>query len=116
MKCFTIYQLMFLILDEINDENNDENLIRFLTDANPFMRDGEASVDEIVYNDFSNKYSSYNNRSDFGYEFICYYLKNLNSYYGDIYSIFRQLNKDEYVETCNNILKNYPTMLKNGLN
>lgn len=115
MNCFIIFQLMFLILDELNDENKDENLIRYLTDANPFMRSGETSVDEIIYDDFLKKYNSYNNKEDYSYEFICYYLKNLDSYYGDIYSIFKELDKEEYVKTCKNILKNYPSMLKKSL-
>ena len=55
MSSFIIYQLMYIILDALNDENKNENLVMFLTDANPYMRDGENSVDTVIYNDFKNK-------------------------------------------------------------
>ena len=112
MDAFIIYQLMFIILDELNDENKNENLIAYLTDANPFMRDGENSVDVLVYEDFKNKYLNYENKNDFSYDFVCDYLKNLDSYYGDILSIFKTLSKEEYVDTWKNILYNYSNQLK----
>ena len=111
-KSFEIFQLMFIILDELNDENKNGNLITYLTDANPFMREGENSVDILVYDEFKEKFNNFGNHCDFSYEFICLYLKQLDSYYGDIYSIFKTLSKDEYVDTCNNILSNYPELLK----
>lgn len=112
MEAFEVYQLMFLILDELNDEDKKENLINYLTDANPYMREGENSVDVIVYAEFKEKFSSYKNKSDYAYDFICDYLKKLDPYYGDIYSIFASLSKEEYVDTCNNILKNHKEILK----
>ena len=51
MDCFIIYQLMYLILDELNEDNKNETLVTYLTDANPFMREGENSVDVLVYDD-----------------------------------------------------------------
>ena len=65
MNSFTIFQLMYIILDGLNDENPNENIITFLTDANPFMRKGENSVDVAVYNDFKKKFNEYNNHSDY---------------------------------------------------
>ena len=112
MDCFTIYQLMYLILDELNDENNYENLTTYLTDADPFMRRGETSVDEVVYTNFKDAFSKYDNKDDYSYKFICEYLKNLDSYYGDIYSIFITISKEEFIDTCNNILDNHPEKIK----
>ena len=112
MECFIIFQLMFLILDELNEEKKNENLITYLTDANPFMRRGETSVDEVVYSEFKESFLKYDNKDDYSYNFICYYLKNLDPYYGDIYSIFITLTKDEYVGTCENIINNQPELLK----
>ena len=112
MDCFIIYQLMYLILDELNEDNKNETLVTYLTDANPFMREGENSVDVLVYDDFKEKYEIYENHDDYSYEFICFYLKNLDPFYGDIFSIFSSLTKNEYIETCKNILENYPEQLK----
>ena len=94
MDCFIIYQLMYLILDELNEDNKNETLVTYLTD------------------DFKEKYEIYENHDDYSYEFICFYLKNLDPFYGDIFSIFSSLTKDEYIETCKNILENYPEQLK----
>ena len=112
MDCFVIYQLMFLILDELNDENQNETLITYLTDADPFMRRGENSVDEVVYDEFKESYAKNSDKTDYSYEFVCDYLKNLDPYYGDIYSIFKTLTKDEYIDTCKNILENKSNLLK----
>ena len=75
MGCFIIYQLMYLILDGLNEDNKNETLVTYLTDANPFMREGENSVDVLVYDDFKEKYEIYENHDDYSYEFICFYLK-----------------------------------------
>jgi hypothetical protein len=112
MDAFLIYQLMYLILDELNDENKSDDLIRYLTDANPYMRDGENSVDTLVYDDFRKKYYECDKKADYSYEFICDYLKNIDSYYGNIYSIFKSLSKNEYIDTCNNIINNHNEVLK----
>ena len=112
MDSFIIFQFMFLILDALNDENERENLIVYLSDANPYIWEGETSADPIVFDEFDKKYSKYADKSDFAYFFICDYLKNIDPYYGDIYSIFMQLSKEEYVDTCKNILENYPEKLK----
>ncbi len=112
MKCFTIYQLMYLIIEELNDENPQENVILFLSDANPFMRQGEHSVDEVVYEEFKEKFYKFNDESKYSYYFICDYLKNIDEYYGDVFSTFNQIDIDEYIDTCNNILQNYKDNLK----
>ena len=64
------------------------------------------------FDDFKSKYSEWNKHDDYSYEFVCDYLKNLDPYYGDIYSIFMQLSKEEYVDTCKNILENFPEQIK----
>ena len=112
INSFVIFQLMYLILDELNDENKNETLITYLSDANPFMREGENSVDVLVYDNFKEKYENYKDHHDYSYDFICFYLKNLDPYYGDIYSVFKSLAKEEYIDTCKNILDNYSDHLK----
>lgn len=112
MNCFVIYQMMFMILDKLNEENQKENLILYLTDGNPFMRDGEKSVDEEVYDDFKKKFIYESNSSDYYYDYICKYLKELDPYYGDILSIFNEIIRDEYVDTCNDIILNHSNYFK----
>lgn len=112
MECFTIYQLMYLIIDELNDENPQEKVILFLSDANPFMRQGDHSVDEVVYKDFKEKFYKFYDESKYSYYFICDFLKKLDSYYGDIYSLFRQLKLEEFNDTCDNIIRNFSSDLK----
>jgi hypothetical protein len=104
---------MYFILDELSEYSKEDNVINFLTDANPFMREGETSVDEVIYDDFKKKFALCQNNDDYYFNFICSYLMNIDPYYGDIYSIFKQLTKDEYVDTCINIINNHPEQLKN---
>lgn len=111
MSPFIIYQLMYIILDALNDENENKNLVAFLTDANPYMRDGENSVDTVIYNDFKNKFLNYNDKSDYSYNFICQYLKKLD-YYNGIYEIFKSITKQQYIDTCDDIIKNDYDKLK----
>lgn len=112
MECFVIYQLMYLVLNELSEDTNEENVINYLSDANPFMRQGETSVDEVVYEEFKTKFLDNEDKEDYCYNFICDYLRNLDPYYGDIYSIFKLLSKEEYIDTCLNIIDNYPEQLK----
>ncbi len=88
MSPFIIYQLMYIILDALNDENENENL-----------------VDIVIYNDFKNKFLNYNDKSDYCYNFICQYLKSLD-YYNDIYKFFKSITKQQYIDTCDDIIKN----------
>ena len=111
MSPFIIYQLMYIILDALNDENKNENLVMFFTDANPYMRDGENSVDTVIYNDFKNKLSNYKDKNDYCYNFICQYLNNLD-YYNGIYEIFKFITKQQYIDTCDDIIKNDYDKLK----
>ena len=111
MSPFIIYQLMYIALDALNDENKNENLVSFLTDANPYMREGENSVDIVIYNDFKNKFLNYNDKSDYCYNFICQYLKKLD-YYNGIYEIFKSITKQQYIDTCDHIIKNDYDKLK----
>ena len=111
MSPFIIYQLMYIILDALNNENENENLVAFLTDANPYMRDGENSVDIVIYNDFKNKFLNYNDKSDYCYNFICQYLKSLD-YYNDIYKFFKSITKQQYIDICDDIIKNDYDKLK----
>lgn len=111
MSPFIIYQLMYTILDALNDENESENLVAFLTDTSPYMHDDENSFDIVIYNDFRKKFLNNNDKRDYCYNFICQYLKSLD-YYNDIYKIFKSITKQQYIDTCDDIIKNDYDKLK----
>ena len=114
IKSYYDYQLMYLYLNEYNEKKSSENLIVFLSDANPYMRASEDSLDMAVYIDFKNQYYEYPNHEDFSYEFICSYLKNID-YYQGIYEIFTENGKEGYVEYCNEVVENYSHFIEEPL-
>ena len=111
MNCYLDYQLMFLILDGINNNKKNENLITFLIEANPYIWEGECSADSAVYEDFSKKYNQYENHSDYSYDFILDYLNNIE-YYKGLYEAITSITKDKYLECCKDILTNNDDLLK----
>ena len=114
IKSYYEYQLMYLYLNEYNEKNSSENLMVFLSDANPYMRASEDSLDMAVYIDFKNQYYEYHNHEDFSYEFICSYLKNID-YYQGIYEIFTEKGKEGYVEYCKDVIENYSHFIEEPL-
>ena len=42
MECYVIYQCVYLILNELIDEKSQDNKIQFLSDANPYIWEGET--------------------------------------------------------------------------
>ena len=114
-RIFLEYQLMYLMLESLNEKSSDEHLIRFLSDANPYMNEFEDSVDGITYKEFQIKYYSYKNHDDYSYEFILDYFK-YSIYYGDIYNRIKDIKKDEYLSFCNEIIKNRYDQLKEPIN
>ena len=114
-RIFLEYQLMYLMLESLNEKSSDEHLIRFLSDANPYMNEFEDSVDGITYKEFQIKYYSYPSHDDYSYEFILDYFK-YSIYYGDIYDKLKNIKKEEYLSFCNEIIKNRYDLLKEPIN
>ena len=111
IKSYLEFQLMYLYLDEYYDENPSENLLVFVSDYNPDFWAAEMSADPAEYAEFKRQYYKYENHDDYSYEFICLYLKNVD-YYQEIYEIFTEKGKDDYMEFCKDILENYRHFLK----
>lgn len=88
-----LFKTMYTILDQAWDLNHEENLGNYLSDANPNLCDGE-SADPVVYKDFCKKYDDCKNKNMDDYEFIIYYLVNVDKYYGDIKKHFKITKKD----------------------
>ena len=110
-RVFLEYQLMYLFLESINEKQNAECIINFLADANPYMNESEDSIDGITYKEFQIKYYSYKDHEDYSYEFILDYFK-YSIYYDKIYDKIKDITKDEYINFCNEIIKNKYDLLK----
>ena len=111
IKSYYEYQLMYLYLNEYNEKNSSENLMVFLSDANPYMRRGEYSLDIVVFKDFKEKYDKFDNHEEYSYEFVKGYLKNLDYYVG-VYELFLTITKEEYLRYCEEALTNQRELLK----
>lgn len=96
----TLFKLMFCALDEVWAQNKADNLSDYLDEASPFYCE-EGSFDPAVYDEFCLAYNRWEyGFANYGYEFILWYLDNLDSYYGDIKSFFLRKTKDQYIEFC----------------
>lgn len=111
MKIFEIYNLMYLVLEELNEDNKSEGVSNFLSEANPYIWEGENSGDPAVYLDFKKQFEEKGTYVDYGYDFIVDYLANIE-YYDGLIESFSSLTKEEYIDTCNHILSDQPHLLK----
>ena len=75
-----------------NDENNNDNLIKYLSDANPFMREGENSVDVLVYDDFKKKCEKFDYLDDYSKEIGGQYEENFKKYFIDGYYFYSNVD------------------------
>lgn len=90
-----LFNVMYSFLDDIYKKDNSEELLVYISDANPTVCLDGKSLDQVVFEDFEtmyNKVPSY--MSD--YDFVLYYLSNLDSYYGDIKKYFLQISREEF--------------------
>ena len=111
MNCYLDYQLMYLILDGINYSDENEDIVTFLVDADPYIWEGEGSADPAIYKDFKEKYYSWNDHEDFSYNFVLNYLKTID-YYKGLFDAINSITKERYIECCNDILNNHKNLLK----
>ena len=99
-----LFEAMFLILQEMWEINQAEDLRIFISDADPFLcRDGN-SADPVVFEDFNNLYEQEKNSEPTNYDFIIFYLDNLDKYYGDIKKYFVSIPRNE----CEQKISSYP--------
>ena len=90
-----VFKLMYCALDDLWSNNKDDKLAIYLSEANPFICE-EGSADPVVYNDFKQYFGEEQELYDYGYECITDYLRKLDSFYGDILSLFLMISLDEY--------------------
>lgn len=98
-----LFKTMYLILDEIWEETQAENLRIYISDADPFLCDDEESADPVVLEDFCILYDKMKDSKMSDYDFIIYYLENLDPYYGDIKQYFLSCTRYEFEKRINSL-------------
>ena len=91
-----LFETMYQILQEIWKNTQAEDLRIYISDANPLFCGDGKSLDPVVSEDFDNLYEQKKDSDMSDYEFILYYLDNLDKYYGDIKSYFITISKEEF--------------------
>ena len=100
IKPITLFKLLFCALTEVWKSNEVDNLADYLSEALPFAAP-EGSFDPAVYDDFKMAFLKWDKGyEEYGYDFVLWYLENIDSYYGDIKSLFLTLPKEEYIRAC----------------
>ena len=90
-----LYELMYRILQEVWEDTQAEDLRIYVSDANPLFCGDGTSLDPVVSEDFNNLYEQKKSSGMTDYDFIVYYLENLDPYYGDIKKYFLSIPKEE---------------------
>ena len=94
-SAYELFEKMYLILDDLWKSNQEEDLCIYISDANPIFCENGRSLDPVVFEDFNNLYEQKKNSDITDYDFIVYYLDNLDPYYGDIKKYFISISKEE---------------------
>lgn len=95
-NAYQLFKAMYLCLDKIWENNQEENLRIYLSDADPLFYENGQSLDPVVFEDFKTFYESSENKNLDDYEFVCLYLSNLDPYYGDIKQYFLSIDKKSF--------------------
>ena len=99
---FQLFKTIYLLLDSVWEQNQEEDLRVYLSDADPIFYENGQSLDPVVFEDFNSLYNQQVNKGMSDYEFALYYLENLDPYYGDIKKYFLSVPKevfDKKIET-----------------
>ena len=100
-EVFKLFKAMYLSLDKIWEDNQEEDLRIYLSDADPIFFENGKSMDPVVFEDFEVMYNKApSNMGD--YDFLLEYLSNLDSYYGDIKKYFLMVPKEEFEKSLAN--------------
>lgn len=90
-----LFEIMYIILNQIWEETQAEDLRIYVSEADPFLCNDGESADPVISEDFNNLYEQKKNSGMSDYDFIVYYLENLDSYYGDIKKYFVSIPRNE---------------------
>lgn len=90
-----LFATMYKILDELWESTQAEDLRIYVSDADPFLCGDGESADPVVSEDFNALFEQKKGSDISDYDFIIYYLENLDPYYGDIKKYFISIPRDE---------------------
>ena len=96
---FQLFKTMYLLLDGVWEQNQEEDLRIYLSDADPIFYENGHSLDPVVFEDFDMLYEKMQNSGMSDYDFLVYYLDNLDSYYGDIKKYFLSIDRNKLEAT-----------------
>ena len=96
INSFQLFKTIYLLLDNVWEQNQEEDLRIYLSDADPIFYENGQSLDPVVFEDFNNLYNQQANKGMSDYEFALYYLENLDPYYGDIKKYFLLVPKEDF--------------------
>ena len=90
-----LFHKMYHLLDELYNQNKEEQLLIYISDANTTVCNDNKSIDPVVYEDFEKLFLVFKDKNITDYEFIVLYLGQLNPYYGDIKKYFLKIPKEK---------------------
>ena len=93
---YELFKTMYIILNELWKENQKEDLRIYVSDANPLFHEDGRSLDPVVFEDFEAMYKQKAQENMNEYDFIVYYLENLDPYYGNIKQYFLNVSREEF--------------------
>lgn len=79
MTRYDLFCMIFLALDADWDETHDEELGKYLSDANPFLFAGEDSAISAVYTEFCRIIKTENIKKEKSFDLAKKYVKHLNN-------------------------------------
>ena len=103
MEKYDLFCLIFLALDSDWDETHDEELGRYLSDANPFLFAERTSAVQDVYEDFCSYIGDRTITIDNSFDLAEGYIKNLNI--PAVEKSFSELERRQWIEGVDQYLK-----------
>lgn len=100
---FDLFCMIYYLLDSWYEHNTDEKLGNYLSDANPFVFDGEGSADPTVYDEFC-KIIPQTIDIATSYDMAMNYIKGLNI--GERFKSGNIIKEDEWLNAFSDYLKN----------
>lgn len=103
LTAFEVFKILYEILHSFSENTEDDHLISFLIDGNPYMKDTESSVDPVLFEEFKENFKNYN-KDDFYYDYVFEFLKK-STYYKNVYKYIEKMGKEKYIEKFKKYLK-----------
>ncbi len=103
MTQFELFCMIYYVLDAYYDQNKNDALRLYLSDANPFIYEDSGSADPAVFTEFCsivNKPIDYRN----SYTMAKYYIEHLNK--PALYDSFLSISESDWCEGLDEFLSN----------